>query len=76
MKAQFKWDHFDDQLYNKYLKAIGKMKTFKILYKYYLGNNPSYPERRKIKTIEAYSREEAIKMFGMWPKLIIKIWEA
>jgi hypothetical protein len=51
------------------------MRTYKILYKFYKGNNTFYPEKRAVKTITAYNKEEAIRLFGMWPKLIIRMWE-
>lgn len=51
------------------------MKTYKILYKYYKGDNTFYPEKRAVKTVEAYNKFEAIRKFGMWPKLIIRMWE-
>ena len=51
------------------------MRKYKILYKYYKGNNTFYPEKRAVKTIEAFNKNEAIITFGMWPKLIIRMWE-
>ena len=75
-EPDFEWTHFDNELYEKYLIAIGKMKEYKILYKYYLGSNTASEECQTIKKVVAYSEEDARNKFPLWKGLIVKIWEA
>ena len=49
------------------------MYTYKITYKYYKGNNEQAEMCIAIKYVQADDRQEAIKVFGMWEKLILKI---
>ena len=69
------WDNFNHELFSNYLIIKDeKMNTYKITYKYYRGNNDvDFEPCFAIKYIKAQTRQEAIKLFGMWPKLIINI---
>jgi len=49
------------------------MNTYKITYRYYKGVNTDAEMCQAIKYIQAEDRQEAIKLFDMWEKLIIKI---
>ena len=68
------WDNFNDELYCNYLiRKDEYMNTYKITYRYYKGVNTDAEMCQAIKYIQAEDRQEAIKLFDMWEKLIIKI---
>jgi|TARA_R110000868_G_C10634692_1_gene743550 hypothetical protein len=68
------WDNFNEELYCNYLiQKDEQMFTYKITYKYYKGNNEQAEMCIAIKYVQADDRQEAIKVFGMWEKLILKI---
>tara|TARA_R100001015_G_C4626214_1_gene185085 strand:+ start:1758 stop:2006 length:249 start_codon:yes stop_codon:yes gene_type:complete len=68
------WRNFDEELYYKYLLARDeRMNTYKILYKYYKGSDTSAEMCHAIKYVKGDDKQEAIKAFGLWPKLIISI---
>ena len=49
------------------------MNTYKILYKYYKGANTDAECCQAVKYVKADDRQEAIKLCGLWKKLIISI---
>ena len=68
------WDKFNEELYCNYLIAKDeKMNTYKILYKYYKGANTDAECCQAVKYVKADDRQEAIKLCGLWQKLIISI---
>ena len=73
LKLEF-WDSFNEELYCNYLIQKDEyMNTYKILYKYYKGSDTSAEMCHAIKYVKADDRQEAIKAFGLWEKLIISI---
>ena len=73
LKLEF-WDNFNEELYCNYLIQKDEyMNTYKILYKYYKGSDTSAEMCHAIKYVKADDRQEAIKAFGLWEKLIISI---
>ena len=74
MKKTDWWDFFDEDLYCDYLiKKDEQMYTYKITYKYYKGSTDQSEMCIAIKYVQANDRGEAIKLFGLWEKLILKI---
>ena len=68
------WDNFNDELYCNYLIAKDEqMNTYRILYRTYKGSNTDAPIVQAVKYIKADDKQEAIKLFGLWEKLIISI---
>lgn len=69
------WTNFNYEHYIKYLIEKEKhMNTYKITYKYYKGNNDiDFEPLLTHKYVLAYNKQEAIKLFGLWEKLIVKI---
>ena len=68
------WSNFNEELYCNYLIAKDeKMNTYKILYKYYKGNNTDAPVVQPVKYVQAYDKTEARKLFDLWKGLIISI---
>ena len=68
------WCNFNEELYCNYLIAKDeRMNTYKILYKYYKGANTYAECCQGVKYIKADDRQEAIKLCGLWHKLIISI---
>jgi hypothetical protein len=68
------WDKFNQELYCNYLIAKDeRMNTYKILYKYYKGANTDAECCKAVKYVKADDKQEAIKLCGLWQKLIISI---
>ena len=68
------WCNFNEELYCNYLIAKDeKMNTYRILYRTYKGNNTDAPIVQAVKYVKADDKQEAIKLFGLWEKLIISI---
>ena len=68
------WCNFNEELYCNYLIAKDEqMNTYKILYKYYKGANTDAESCQAVKYVKADDKQEAIKLFGLWEKLIISI---
>lgn len=74
MKKTDWWDNFNEDLYCDYLIQKDElMYTYKITYKYYKGSTEGDEMCIAIKYVQANDRGEAIKLFGLWEKLILKI---
>ncbi len=68
------WCNFNEELYCNYLIAKDeRMNTYRILYRTYKGNNTYAPIVQAVKYVKADDKQEAIKLFGLWEKLIISI---
>ena len=68
------WDKFNEELYCNYLIAKEeRMNTYKIIYKYYKGANTDAECCQAVTYVTADDKPEAIKLCGLWQKLIISI---
>ena len=68
------WDRFNTSLYAQVLKRNDRwLNLFKITYNYFKNSNQINNPSQTAEYIVAYDKDQAIKTWGKWKDLIIKI---